>query len=392
MKSALWLLPDGVEELLPADAEHIEDLRRQLLALYHCWGYRMVVPPLVEFLDSLLTGVGQDLELQTFKLTDQVSGRMMGVRADMTPQVARIDARFHHPDQANRLCYIGSVLRTRAKSQLSSRSPLQSGCELFGVSGIEADIEMISLMLEALGLTNITSLHLDLSHVAIGRRLLDLSGLDEDGCARLTDAWRRKAIPEVDQIAADVADPLVAEHVRALPRSMVSLREVDGLLQRFSDDKIMLASLQALQSVAGVIAARFPAVDICFDLCEMRGYHYHTGLFFAAYAPGFGQAIAEGGRYDGVGLQFGQNRAATGFSVDLRALLKSRAGIPAEPVKSILVPLGTDDSAWPVIRQLRQSDSVIFEMPGDKITALRERCNRRLLRDELGQWQIESWL
>ncbi len=391
MKSALWMLPDGIEELLPADAELIEDLRHRLLDLYQSWGYRMVVPPLVEFLDSLLTGVGQDLELQTFKLTDQLSGRMMGVRADMTPQVARIDARFHPPGIANRLCYIGSVLRTRARSQLASRSPLQSGCEIFGVAGEDADIEILSLMLEALRLTDVGALHLDLSHVAIGRRLLDLSGLDAEGCLLLMDAWRRKANPEVDQIAARVANPVIAEQIRALPRSMVALREMDDLARRFAGDPVMDVSLQSLRGVGAVIAERFPAVDICVDLCEMRGYHYHTGLFFAAYAPGFGQAIAEGGRYDGVGRQFGQNRAATGFSIDLRALVKGRPGGVPEPRKGILVPLGTPESAWSFIRKLRREHRVIFEMPGDGHSLLHAQCDRRIVPMSDGTWRIEAW-
>lgn len=391
MKSALWLLPDGIEELLPDDAERIEAFRNQLLGLYHSWGYQMVVPPLVEFLDSLLTGVGQDLELQTFKLTDQATGRLMGVRADMTPQVARIDARFHPADRANRLCYIGSVLRTRARTQLSSRSPLQSGCELFGVSGDEADIEIISLMLEALRLTGVQPVHLDLSHVAISRRLLTLSGLDEAAQATLSDAWRRKAVPEVDQISGRVADPKIADAIRALPRSMVSLSELHTLVSRFGTDEVMKASLLSLQRVAGVIATRFPEVEICFDLCEMRGYNYHTGLFFAAYSPGFGQAIAEGGRYDGVGEQFGTRRSATGFSVDLRALLKSRGEATRPPVNGILVPADADETAWPLIQTLRQTEAVICEMPGDTPAALRTRCNRRLVRETNGQWCVKEW-
>lgn len=391
MKSALWLLPDGIEELLPEDAERIEAFRSQLLGLYHSWGYQMVVPPLVEFLDSLLTGVGQDLELQTFKLTDQVTGRLMGVRADMTPQVARIDARFHPAGRANRLCYIGSVLRTRARTQLSSRSPLQSGCELFGVAEVEADIEIISLMLEALRLTGIQPVHLDLSHVAISRQLLALSGLDSATQAALSDAWRRKAVPEVDQIAKSVTDPKIADAIRALPRSMVSLSELHTLITRYGSDEVVKSSLLSLQRVATVISARFPEVEICFDLCEMRGYNYHTGLFFAAYSPGFGQAIAEGGRYDGVGEQFGTRRSATGFSVDLRALLKRREDQAGGPVKGVLVPAEADESAWALIQSLRQTEAVICEMPGDTHASLQQRCNRRLVRDTTGQWCVKDW-
>lgn len=393
MKSVRWLLPDGIEELLPEDAERIEVLRDRLLSLYRSWGYRLVVPPLVEFLESLLTGVGQDLELQTFKLTDQFTGRMMGVRADMTPQVARIDARFHPEGVANRLCYIGTVLRTRPGSQLSSRSPLQSGCELYGVDGIEADIEIISLMLDALRAASVAPLHLDLSHVAIARRLLDRSGLDEEGRRQLSDAWRRKAIPEVDQLAAAVREPAVADLIRALPRTMVGLDGIEAVRQRFAGDQEVLASLEQLQRVATVLASRFPDIEICFDLCEMRGYHYHTGLFFAAYTQGHGQAIAEGGRYDGAGRDFGDHRAATGFSIDLRALLKRSAPVPSGESRAILAPDRSDAGLWSMVASLREAGEVVlFEMPGDTPDALRARCDRRLVKaagDEV--WRVEVW-
>ncbi len=391
-QSTLWLLPDGVEELLPAEAQRIENLRRKLISTYQHWGYQLVFPPLVEFLDALLTGVGQDLDLQTFKLTDQISGRMMGVRPDMTPQVARIDSRMHESGQSNRLCYIGSVLRTRAKNQLSGRTPLQSGCELFGVPGLEADIEIISLMLEALRAAEVPSLHLDLAHVGIARRLLELSGLEPAEAGRLFSAWQRKSVPEVDAIAAHIASVEIAELVRMLPRKILALEDIRSLRAAFHGDSGIVAALETLERVCSLIAARYPDVDIGFDLCEMRGYHYHTGLFFAVYTPGQGQALAEGGRYDGVGASFGEHRAATGFSLDLRALLGFQSGLSLENRDAIMAPQSDDPALWQEIQKARMTETVIVAMPGEAEYALKERCQRRFVQAEDGRWLVESWV
>ena len=384
-----WLLPEGIEEILPPAAGRLEQLRRRLLDLYASWGYELVVPPLIEFLESLLTGTGNDLELQTFKLTDQLSGRMMGVRADMTPQVARIDAHLLKRDGPVRLCYMGTVLRTRADGFGGSRSPYQAGVELYGHRGHESDLEVLTLMLETLAVAGVGGVHLDLAHVAIFRELARQAGLDLEREALLFDALQRKALPEIRQhLAAWV--PLAP-----YGEQLLALAELNGGLEALDEAEIRLASAgegvrAALATLRGLIAAlrrQWPELPIHVDLAELRGYHYHTGVVFAAYVPGQGQAVAQGGRYDEIGQVFGRARPATGFSTDLATLLL--LGSTPEPARvGVYAPAVADIALGRRVAELRgQGERVIRELPGAAVKPEDLGCDRCLVWRE-GEWSV----
>ena len=318
-----WLLPDGVEELLPEQAERVESLRRELLDLYRSWGYELVIPPLIEYTDSLLVGLGHDVDIQTFKVVDQLSGRTMGIRADITPQTARIDAHSLNREGPVRLCYAGSVLHTKPKSLLASRSPIQLGAELYGDASLSSDIEIICLMLTTLKTTGVTNITLDLGHVGIYRALVEQAGLNDETEQALFDALQRKAGADVEAaIASGINDSTLADMMRALSQLNGDRSVLERAKQSLADAGADVAmAIDALAQVADQIAARMPDVNLYFDLSELRGYHYHTGLVFAALAPGHGQAVANGGRYDDIGEVFGRARPATGFNTDLKALL-----------------------------------------------------------------------
>jgi ATP phosphoribosyltransferase regulatory subunit len=375
-----WLLPEGVEEMLPAAAQNLEQLRRHLVDLYRSWGYEMVIPPLIEFLDSLLTGTGNDLDLQTFKLTDQLSGRMMGVRADMTPQVARIDAHRLKRVVPTRLCYLGSVLLTRSDGLGGSRSPFQVGAELYGHQGYESDIEVLSLMLETLTLAGIKEVHLDLGHVMIFRNLAQQFQLNEEQERVLFDALQRKAIPELREHLATY------KLAKDQQQHFLNLAELSGGEEVLTAGLELLgpinseirAALQTLSQIAVAIRQRVPEVPIHFDLAELRGYHYHTGLVFAAYVPGHGQEVARGGRYDGIGQVFGQARPATGFSTDLRTLL-NLGHVNAQPSKRIYAPPMGDPALDLYVDELRsQGAQVVRALPGADMGAQSLKCEWEL--------------
>jgi len=384
-----WLLPEGIEEILPPAAGRLDRLRRRLLDLYESWGYELVVPPLIEFLDSLLTGTGNDLALQTFKLTDQLSGRMMGVRADMTPQVARIDAHLLKRDGPARLCYMGTVLRTRADGFGGSRSPYQAGVELYGHRGHESDLEVLSLMLETLGVAGIDNAHLDLGHVAVFREIVLRAGLDREREALLFEALQRKALPEIRQRLAEWGLP--APHGRLL----ASLAELNGGPDVLDEAEILLAeggdgvgaALATLRGLIEALRRQWPALPIHVDLSELRGYRYHTGAVFAAYVPGQGQAVAQGGRYDEIGQVFGRARPATGFSADLATLL--RLSPPPEfPVRGIRAPAVGDAALEGVVAELRgRGERVVRALPGAEQSPRALGCDRELVwRD--GGWRV----
>lgn len=389
------MLPDGIAEILPADAVRIETLRRHLLDLYHSWGYELIIPPMVEFTDSLLIGMGRDVDLSTFKVTDQLSGRTLGIRADITPQAARIDAHSFPRAGANRLCYAGQVLHTRPRTAMGSRAPIQIGAELYGVESLHADIEVISLMLETLLVAGVEQIHLDLGHVAIYRSLADAAGLDGEQQQELFALLQSKASADVRRWVGDnVTDPQMADWLRALPR----LAGGSDCLARARDlfsgaPETLRAALADLQRAQELLAQRYPAVELFFDLSEVRGYDYETGLVFAAYTPGHGQALANGGRYNGIGAVFGRERAATGFSTDLVAL--NTLGSAAGPLSgAILAPL-IDESAgdvepqWRAVDKLRNAGEVVIgALPdGDEGETL-ARCDRELVR-EGGDWVVK---
>lgn len=363
-----WLLPDGIEEILPADAKHLESLRRRLLDMFACWGYELVIPPFIDFLDSLLTGSGHDLELQTFKLTDQISGEMLGVRADMTPQVARIDAHHLKHEWPTRLCYYGTVLHTRGDPLEKTRSPMQIGAELYGHAGIDSDIEVIRMMLEMLALAGMLNVHLDLGHVGIYRALSRQAGLSPGQEGELFDVLQRKARPELSELIDSYAlDGNLKAMFLALPLLNGGTEIIGKAQQVFAkaDPELKLALID-LETTAARLTKLFPSLPVSFDLAELRGYHYHTGIVFAAFTPEVGREIARGGRYDNIGGVFGRARPATGFSADLKLLAGlSHTRGHVEPECKIFAPCLDDAALAATIRDLRAAgNTVIQQLPG----------------------------
>ncbi|HEC15919.1 MAG TPA: ATP phosphoribosyltransferase regulatory subunit [Sedimenticola sp.] len=382
MNNERWLLPEGIDEVLPPQAWSLETLRRELLDLFHGWGYELVIPPFIEYLESLLSGAGGDLDLKTFKLTDQMSGRLMGVRADMTPQAARMDAHQMRRDVPTRLCYLGTVLHTRSDGLGASRNPLQIGAELFGHAGVESDVEVLCLMMEMLKRTGVKQIHLDLGHVGIFRGLARQAGLDASGEQALFDALQRKAVPEIRSLleVLEVAAPEAG--------MLEALAELNGddALERAGDalagaDTRVREALGYLEQVAAAVRRRLPDVPLHFDLGELRCYHYQTGVVFAAFVPGLGQEIARGGRYDAIGEVFGRARPATGFSADLKTLLRIGEYLQAPPAGEggILAPWSDDPALHAKIDELRaRGRRVIFALPGQAGDAGDMGCEQRL--------------
>ncbi len=363
-----WLLPEGVEEILPQEAAYLENLRSKLLQSLGCWGYEQVIPPMIDFIDSLLTGSGHDLDLQTFKLTDQVSGKTLGLRADMTPQVARMDAHQIKQDGPTRLCYVGTVLRTRSDPLDKTRCPMQIGAELYGHAGIESDVEVISLMLEMLAQSGLLEVHLDLGHVGIFRALSEQARLNSTQESLLFDILQRKARPELEELLADCD---TSADIKAM---LVKLPELNGGKEIIAKARAVLAksneqvqqAIANLEAIAENVSLRFPALPISFDFAELRGYHYHTGVVFAAFIPTVGKEIARGGRYDNIGAVFGRARPATGFSADLKQLaLLGKHTSQHQPAQRIFAPYLDDSSLNEAIRDLRaQGQCVVQQLPG----------------------------
>ncbi|MGH1440026.1 MAG: ATP phosphoribosyltransferase regulatory subunit [Cellvibrionaceae bacterium] len=356
-----WLLPEGVEEFLPAEAQSVEQLRRALLDLYSSWGYELVIPPLMEFTDSLLSGMGGDLNLLTLKVTDQISGQLMGLRADMTPQVARIDAHSYVKAGPNRLCYADHVLHAKPKSPLAVRTPLQAGVELFGEAGLDADIEVISLLLASLEKASVPKLTLDLGHVGICRALLEGLGLSKDQESEYFSLLQKKDVNDIQQwVDQNVESSDARQCLAALPTlcgDSSVLSKARDCLSSAPDE--VAAAIDELEAIYEAISQRYPNVGLYFDLGEWRSYRYHTGLVFAAYAVGFGDAIANGGRYDHIGEVYGRARPATGFGINLTSVI-SLLSLP-EPKAAIYAPHSTDAGQWQAIQALReQGERVIM--------------------------------
>ena len=377
-----WQLPDGVEEVLPAQAEVVERLRRQLLDLFHGWGYRLVIPPLVEFTESLLVGLGEDLDLTTFKLTDQISGRTLGIRADITPQVARIDAHSMADEGVTRLCYAGSTLHTRPKSPFASRSPIQLGAELYGDDSVGADVEVVSVMLATLEAAGLSGITLDLGHVGIYEAVVLRAGLEEAREATVFDALQRKSVPDLIQ-ALEGIDPGTTALIIALAKLHGDESILDDARALYAETvPDALVGLDTLQQVARTIRRQRPDLDIYFDLAELRGYHYHTGLVFAAYVPGVGEALANGGRYNDVGAVFGRARPATGFATDLKALM---ALVPDVTESGAISLPGVDNEVLLLRAQaLREAGEVVIQSFSGEVDP---RCDRELVEVE-GEWLI----
>jgi ATP phosphoribosyltransferase regulatory subunit len=309
-----WLLPEHIDDILPAEAMRIEGLRRGILDLFFGSGYELVVPPLIEFTDSLLTGTGHDLDLRTFKLVDQLSGKMMGVRADITPQVARIDAHLLNRKGVTRLCYCGSVLHARPASPAATREPIQIGAELFGEGGVAGDLEIQGLLCRALAAAGVKGARMDVGHVAVFRSLVQAGGVGREREADLFEALQKKDAPALKALAK----PLDAKTRAAL----LLLPELYGgkeVLETAARRLPALPNLKAALKTLLALAESCP-IPVSFDLAELRGYHYHSGVVFDAYCDGVAGPVARGGRYDEVGKAFGRPRAATGFSIELRSL------------------------------------------------------------------------
>jgi len=385
-----WILPEGIDEILPVQAARFESMRRLLLDMYATWGYELVIPPTIDFIESLLTGTGHDLDLQTFKLVDQISGRTLGLRADMTPQVARIDAHQLQREVPTRLCYIGTVLRTRPESIGDSRSPLQVGAELYGHAGVESEVEIIGLMLQTFSVLDVNDIYLDIGNVDIYRGLAKQAGLSEEVEGQLFDMLQRKAITEINELldSLDLDDGM---------KTMLSgLSSLNGGKEVFIKAKILLADADAavidaidyLEQTAELMWQRFGDIKVHFDLSELQGYHYKTGVVFAAFVPQLGQAIARGGRYDDIGKVFGRARAATGFSTDLKVLnqLSKKQFAAAE---KIFAPSVDDQHLKEKIAGLRAEGRVVIEqLPGQDTDADAMGCDKNLRLVD-GQWTAE---
>jgi ATP phosphoribosyltransferase regulatory subunit len=385
-----WLLPEGIEETLPEEARRLERLRRRLLDEFTGWGYELVMPPLIEYLDSLLTGTGSDLDLQTFKLTDQLTGRLMGIRPDMTPQTARIDAHYLKRSAPVRLCYAGSVLHTRPDEFGGSREPLQIGAELFGHQGAESDAEVLSLMVRTLDLVGIIAPHLDLGHVGVFRGLARAVGLQAETEADVFGALQRKARGEVLALLARAGVSAKDSGQIAALLDLSGGAEVLTMAQtRYSANAAVLRALDDLGAVARLVSAQPGMPALHFDLAELSGYQYYTGIVFSAYVSGHGWAIAKGGRYDGVGRAFGRERAATGFGADLRQLLRYCSDC-GDTLGGILAPVGEDAALREEVARLRATgERVVSELPGASAVPAELSCDRRLVRQG-SSWVIQK--
>ncbi len=351
-----WLLPEYIEDVLPAEAARIEALRRTLLDLFKVHGYQYVIPPMLEYMESLITGVGHDLDLATFKVVDQLTGRLMGVRADMTPQAARIDAHLLNDQGITRLCYAGSVLRTKPDGLAQTREPLQIGAELYGHAEVESDIEIQLLLIKALQAIGIEKIHLDFSHVNVFGSLIEASQID----AQLEQALYA-ALQSKDQAAVTSLTKDLSQSTR---EALIQLTQLNG------DKTILVKAAQVLPGTPAIqhalsclnkISEALESLDVTvsFDFSELRGYHYHSGIVFAAYAQGYKGPLALGGRYDEVGKAFGRARPATGFSLDLRGVVTALP--PAKNSLAIFAPAGNSPSLVAKITALREDGHIVIQ-------------------------------
>ncbi|WP_323118735.1 ATP phosphoribosyltransferase regulatory subunit [Burkholderia alba] len=377
-----WLLPENIADVLPSEARKIEELRRRLLDRFRAYGYEMVMPPLLEYLESLLTSGGADLRLRTFKLVDQLSGRTLGLRADITPQVARIDAHLLNRQGVTRLCYAGNVLHTRPRGLHATREQIQIGAEIYGHAGLEADLEIQQLMLDALHLAGLTKIRLDLCHAGV---LGALFSRDAAAAARgeaLYDALAGKDVPLLNELTDDLS-PDTRAALRALPRLYGDASVLD-------DARRLLPALpeitRALDDLAQ-LAAQVTNAEVAIDLADLRGYAYHSGAMFSAYVDGVPNAVARGGRYDHVGQAYGRARPATGFSLDLREIAR------ISPIEArgaaILAPWKQDDALRAAVAALRDAGEVVIQaLPGHDHVLDEFACDRALV-EQAGAWVVE---
>lgn len=385
-----WLLPENIADVLPSEARKIEELRRRLLDHFRLYGYELVMPPMLEYLESLLCGAGQDLDLRTFKLVDQLSGRTLGVRADITTQVARIDAHLLNRSSVTRLCYAGSVLHTRPSGLHATREPLQIGAEIYGHAGLEADIEIQELLLASVSLAGMTTVRLDLCHVGILSAILAQDPIARQNELNLYSLLEAKDIPGLKEISA-AFQPQTRAALLALPDLYGDVNVLDKARQILPKLPEIDTALDELAFLVTQIPANagMTGVEVTIDLADLRGLHYHSGVTFAAYIPGLPNAVARGGRYDHVGESFGRARPATGFSLDLREL--ARLMPVAKRQHAIVAPWGMEAGLRKKIAELRgQGEIVIQRLPGHKNDTTEFDCNRELV-IENGNWTLKDW-
>ena len=389
-----WLLPDGVQETLPPDAIAVESLRHDILQVFHRWGYDLVMPAMIEYMDSLLTGTAHSLDTRTFALVDQLSGKQMGVRSDMTPQVARIDAHLLADSSAgqrvSRLCYCGHLLHTIGDGLNSSRTPLQIGAEIFGSDSISADVEVVSLMVTTLHAVGLNEVSIDVGHVGIFRNLVKDSQLDSEQEQRLFDMLQRKSIPDLNSYLQQLPlDDRLREQICQLALLNGGAEVFDEAREWLRDTpEAVLHSLDYMQQVVESLQRKYPDTLINCDLSELRGYSYHTGLVFAAFLPGQGQDIARGGRYNDVGEVFGNARPATGFSTDLLNLYQL-CGVREPRSNGILAPNRDDAALLEWINALRaDGERVVVDFTDGQATGAEQGCDRQLTQRDDGSWTV----
>ncbi|MBF8176568.1 MAG: ATP phosphoribosyltransferase regulatory subunit [Burkholderiaceae bacterium] len=378
-----WLLPENIADVLPSEARKIEELRRVILDNFHLYGYELVMPPMLEYLDSLLAGAGHDMDLRTFKLVDQLSGRTLGLRADMTTQVARIDAHLLNRASVTRLCYSGSVLHTRPNGLHATREPLQIGAEIYGHAGLEADAEIQELALASLALAGFTQVRLDLCHVGVLRAIIENDANAQKDESALYTLLRAKDVPALQEITAAYGEesrrallalPSLYGDVTVLARARKELPALTGITKALDE-------LAALASLAG-------EANVTIDLADLGGYQYESGAMFAIYVPGLPNAVARGGRYDHVGEAFGRARPATGFSMDLREL--ARLLPVAERKRAIRAPWGREAALRTKIVALRKAGEVVIQsLPGYENDQDEFECDRVLVLED-GNWIIKN--
>ena len=383
MNMRAWLLPEYIEDILPAEALRMEMMRRRVMDGLRLHGYELVIPPLVEYVDSLLTGTGSDTSLRMLKVVDQLSGRMMGLRADMTPQVARIDAHLLNRGGVTRLCYAGSVLHARPSGLKRTREPLQIGAELYGHRGIESDLEIQRLMLHSLAIAGVSRIHLDLGHVAVFRGLVRGAGIPAEMEREVFAVMQTKDVSALKELCKGLKEPAHKQARDALLLLPDLYGDTDILSQARESLPHYPEIMAALEELETAGAEMKPLVEtLAFDLADLRGYHYHSGMVFSAYAHESPNAIAQGGRYDEIGKAFGRARPATGFSMDLREL----SGLVQADAyqKGILAPYAkADHSLARKIEQLRAEGQIVVTcLPGHEDDQDTMNCDRKLVRKD----------
>jgi ATP phosphoribosyltransferase regulatory subunit len=381
-----WLLPENIADVLPSEARKIEELRRIFLDRFQSYGYELVMPPMLEYLDSLLTGSGQDLNLKTFKLVDQLSGRTLGLRADITPQVARIDAHLLNRQGVTRLCYAGSVLHTLAAPGTSSREQLQLGAEIYGHAGWEADLEVQALLNEVLNLSNLGEITLDMAHAGILTGILGDYQPKSDALEALYAALQAKDLPGLAQLLANWPAPIKSAILALASLSGLPKDVLPQARKTLPQTKQVTVALDDLERLCQAISGLPNPPKLNLDLSDLRGYQYHSGVMFAAYVEGLPAAIARGGRYDMVGEAFGRSRPATGFSLDIMTL--ARLSKLDSRRNAILAPWSNDQKLTQVIAELRAKGEVVIQLlPGHEQDGEEFHCDRELV-DQKGAWVV----